>query len=46
MKTKTQISLTIRTDIIKIIDKKRGHISRSRYIELLLEDALKMKKRR
>lgn len=36
----TNISISFRTDILNKIDKKRGMISRSKYVNRLLESAM------
>jgi hypothetical protein len=41
--TNTTVCLTIRTKIINKIDNSRGQVPRSRYIDSLLEYALKQK---
>jgi metal-responsive CopG/Arc/MetJ family transcriptional regulator len=40
---KTQISITINKKILDFIDNKRGLVSRSKFIEFILENALKEK---
>lgn len=39
-----KISITVETEIVDKIDKNRGDITRSTYIQRLLERALKMSK--